>query len=94
MTKSWQQDVEARQSGFTLVELMAVLIITAILAAFLIPRFSDQPINLAAQAEQLASDIRYVQSLSMTQGQRYRINLVAGSTYSMADAIPVLVPHP
>ena len=44
-------------------------------------------------AEQLASDIRYTQTLAMTTGQRNRINLAAGS-YQITTSTGGLLTHP
>ena len=80
--------------GFTLFEFILVLILTAILSAVVIEKWPGSSINITAQADRLISDIRYVQSLSMTRGQRYRINFTATS-YSITDAAGTTpVPHP
>jgi len=65
------------QQGFTLIELVATLIIVALLSIMAISRWSASSFNLPAQAEQLVADIRYTQTLSMTRGQRFRINFAA-----------------
>lgn len=89
-----------KKSGFTLVELVVTLIVVAILAATFAPRLASESINVGALAEQLAGDIRYVQSLSMTEGKRHCINLTAPSTsYSLTTdlllaACPTAVTHP
>ena len=54
--------------GFTLVELVVVLLLIAILAFVALPRLSQNTIELSSQAEQVATDIRYAQTLSMTRG--------------------------
>jgi prepilin-type N-terminal cleavage/methylation domain-containing protein len=54
--------------GFTLVELVMVLLLIAILAFVVLPRQSQNTLELSGQAEQVATDIRYAQSLSMTRG--------------------------
>jgi len=71
------EEMQLRSRGFTLIELVVVMMVLGILAAVFIPRSNNPAIIVSTQAEQLAADIRYVQLLAMTQGQRYRINLVA-----------------
>jgi prepilin-type N-terminal cleavage/methylation domain-containing protein len=54
--------------GFTLVELVLVLVLVAILAFVALPRLSQNTLELSSQAEQVATDVRYAQALSMTRG--------------------------
>jgi prepilin-type N-terminal cleavage/methylation domain-containing protein len=71
--------------GFTLVELVITLLLVTILAVSLIPRTpSRDSLTLEGRAEQLASDLRYAQSLSMTRGQRYCLSFTptSGPPYS------------
>ena len=90
-----------RSAGFTLIELIVVMIVLGILAAVFVPRSNNPAIVLSTQAEQFAADIRYLQSLAMTQGwsgvapaaRRYRINFTATS-YNFTDASGVAVAHP
>lgn len=72
-----------RQTGFTLIELIVVLVLLGIFAAAVFVRAPARE-SLAAdgRANQLASDIRYVQTLSMTRGQRFCI-VVGTSTYTL-----------
>ncbi len=92
---------QLRSPGFTLVELIVVMLVLGILAAVFIPRSGNDAIILSTQAEQFAADMRYVQSLAMTQGwsgvapsaRRYRINFTA-TTYDFTDASGVAVAHP
>jgi len=87
-------------AGFTLTELVMVLAVVAIISAIAVSRMSNDPLLVATQAEQLATDIRYVQSLAMTQAAtapaqaRYRINFVSTSTYTLTMADGTAVPHP
>ena len=81
--------------GFTLVELIVMLLVIAVIAVIAAPKMSSDPVLVATQAEQLAGDIRYAQTLAMTQAQRYRINLTAtGYTFTLADAGGTPVIHP
>ena len=92
--------------GFTLVELVMVLLLIAILAFVVLPRQSQNTLELSGQAEQVATDIRYAQSLSMTRGAalgsqgRYCIFFTAtGYQYrnngnSYATPCTVAVNHP
>jgi hypothetical protein len=65
------------------IELVAALVIAAVLVASYAPRAPTKAsLTLTARATQLASDIRYVQALSMTNGQRYCLTLTPTSPYS------------
>src|SRR6267378_7748707 len=83
------------ERGFTLRELLIVIVLVGIISAIALTRTGNDPVMLSTQVDQLAGDIRYVQALAMTQGQRYRINFFAsGYTLTLADAGGTLVPHP
>ena len=70
------------QRGFSLVELVAVIVLTAILAAgaaiTLQPRGGTAPY----QAERLAQDLRHTQALAMSWGAAIRLT-AAGGSYSV-----------
>lgn len=81
-------------SGVTLVELITVLLILSILSASALTQWNGTGITLASHAGQLAGDIRYLQGLAMTHGQRLRINFLA-TGYSFTNAAgTVTYPHP
>ncbi len=83
-----------RKSGFTLVELVVILVLVGILAFTAIPRYLNKgAVDASVMAEQLANDIRYTQSLAMTSGQRNRINLTA-TTYQITTSSGGLLTHP
>lgn len=74
-----------RPQGFTLIELVSVLLLMAILAVVAADQWPGFGINLSAQTDQLLNDIRYTQFLAMNRGQRYRINFAADH-YWITDA--------
>jgi prepilin-type N-terminal cleavage/methylation domain-containing protein len=88
-------------SGFTLVELVVVLIIAAIIGLLAFPKSDNDQLVLAGQADQIASDIRYAQSLAMSQGitsgSRHGLLFTVGAspaTYQFLSAGGNTVPNP
>ncbi len=74
-----------RSAGFTVVELVLVIIVLGILAAFLItPKiYSTDRMTLDAEVKRLLADVRYTQALSMYRNARYRLNLSGSTSYSI-----------
>lgn len=72
--------------GFTLIELVMTIVIISIIAVFAFMSSPAATIVLDAQAKQLESDIRYAQSLSMAQGQRYRWVKLSSNTYQILNS--------
>ena len=69
--------------GFTLVELVMVLVLIGIIAVVVTPKLGSVSSTKApALADKLRADIRYAQNLAMTTSQRHRvyINTAPGPT--------------
>lgn len=82
------------QRGFTLIELVIVMLVLAILAATALIAWPGETPGLYGSMRQLAADIRYAQSLAMSRGQRVRINFQM-DRYTLSDrtgSSPVLHP--
>lgn len=71
--------------GFTLIELILVLLIVSIISTYAAIKFPSGSINISAQADQIIADIRHTQSLAINRGQRYRINF-NGDRYWISNA--------
>lgn len=86
MTDARSQTMASTDRGFSLVELVVILVLVGIVSALVIPRFESAPITVGAQADQLATDIRYAQALAMTRGARYCLylgTLTNGTSYAI-----------
>jgi prepilin-type N-terminal cleavage/methylation domain-containing protein len=74
------------ESGFTLIELVLVIVIMSFLSVGVYIAWPGSTINLKGQADQIASDIRYAQALSMTKGERYRWVKTSSTTYQITNS--------
>ena len=83
-----------KTKGFTLIELVTVIVVIGILAVFASVSSPLSTFTLDSQAQQLASDIRYAQSLSMTSGQRYRWVKLSATSYQVVNAAGTAVTLP
>lgn len=81
-------------AGFTLTELVMVLVVVAIVSAIALSRVGINPVLVSTQSEQLAADIRYVQTLAMTQAQRHIISFPSATSYRFLDSAGNPVVHP
>lgn len=81
-------------SGFSLIELVIVTIIASILAVFVLPLWTGSTVNVAGQADQLAADIMYTQSLALTTGQRYYLSRASATTYQIKNSAGTAIAYP
>lgn len=72
--------------GFTLIELVIVLVILSILAAFALPRMATTDTTVAAQAYRLARDLRHAQAMAMNQGRTLSVDIQAPASYRVTDS--------
>ena len=63
--------MQRNQHGFTLVEITAVLVLMAIISAYVIGRsVNTEQLDLAAQTDRIRNQIRYAHSMAMKRGDR------------------------
>ncbi|MGE5296818.1 MAG: GspH/FimT family pseudopilin [Solirubrobacterales bacterium] len=85
-----------RDGGFTIVELMIVLVILGVAAAIVVPMAgSAAPLQLRSAANMVAADLEYAKSLSITTGRNYRVSFdTTANTYEILDPNGLAVSHP
>jgi prepilin-type N-terminal cleavage/methylation domain-containing protein len=66
-----------RSGGWTLIELVVVLVVLAIIIYFVVRSFQPKEALALQQAERLRNDLRHVQMLAITWGQALRIGTAA-----------------
>lgn len=76
-------DLTKKQSGFTLLELVIVIIVLSIISTVVLFNWPGMTVNVGGQAQQLANDIRYTQALAMSKGQRYYLIKQSSTTYQI-----------
>jgi len=74
-----------RADGFTLIELVAVMVILATLGALAVPRFAHNDATVPAQADQLGRAIRHAQAMAMSQGQAFTVDIQTAISYAITD---------
>jgi prepilin-type N-terminal cleavage/methylation domain-containing protein len=82
--------------GFTLVEILVVVIILGIAGAIIVPSLgSRDDLKCAAAARVIMADLIYTQNLAITsQGNRYVGFDVPGQRYSVQDSAGGVIQHP
>jgi prepilin-type N-terminal cleavage/methylation domain-containing protein len=89
--KNFQFGADSR--GFTLVELIMVVVLISILAVSFVPKFLDtSAISLAGAAAMAAADIRYTQELAMGTHSPRTIVFTTTNTYYTVDSRNVNLP--
>jgi Tfp pilus assembly protein FimT len=70
------------------------MIIVTVLAFIALPYTNNDMVMISAEAERLATEIRYAQSLAMTRGQPHWIAFSGNNGYQFFASGAVAVPHP
>jgi len=72
-----------RLAGFTLTELVVVIIIAAILAAFAVSRINTQSFDAEGFANEVAATVRYAQKIAISQRRNVSV-AVSGNALSLS----------
>lgn len=80
-----------RTDGFTLFELIIILVLVGLLSIVAIPMFLNEDLRVTPAADQIAGEIRYAQSLAMTRGESHSFD-VSGDSFSISSESGGAVP--
>ncbi len=80
--------------GFTLIELVIVLVIAGAFAALAVPRLSPGDTTLNAQADRFAQVLRHAQALAMSQGRVLTLEIMSATRYRVTDGGPAPIRDP
>lgn len=86
--------LSALEHGFSLIELLVVMMLMTIVGMFAYMAWPKDDFDVSAQAESLASDIRYTQALSIAKNERYRVDFTNPAQYQILNSAGsfVLIP--
>lgn len=90
------QNLIFRSSGFTLIELIAVIVIIIIAAMLAIPMFSSAAgMQVRAAADMIAADLEYAKSMAISRQKTYTVTFdEAAESYDIRDGSGMIISHP
>jgi len=77
--------LKACGAGFSLIELVSVMVILATIATLAAPRFVHHDATVPAQADQLGRIIRHAQALAMSRGFPLTVDIQSATSYAITD---------
>lgn len=89
-------DLRDRIRGFTLVELLIVIVIISIAALTAIPMMSSAAgMQIRSAANMLAADLEYAKSMAISRAQNFSVIFdVSAESYRIEDQYGNVLPHP
>jgi len=90
-----KRDTAWLRAGFTMIELVAVLLIVAILAAFAVAKMADTAAyDYRSRLEVVKNHLRYAQSRAMASGSEWGVCFNSETTYYLFDNADSTTPVP
>lgn len=74
-----------RASGFTIIEILMVIVAIAVMSVMVLPTWHGPVLSLEYNAKHVLDDIRYTQALSQATGLRYRWVRTSATTYEITN---------
>ena len=72
-----------------MIELVVVLVLVAILAAYALPRLNTSALQVMPVAEQIAAEIRYTQNLAMARSEAHTFEVDGNMIRINGGAVPL-----
>jgi len=83
-----------KHNGFTLIELVIVLVIIGSVAVIALPRWAPSDTTVGAQADRLARDLRHIQAMAMSQARTLTVDIQPTTAYRVIDGASMTVTDP
>ncbi|GEM_PF-586477 len=83
-------NTENRCHGFTLIELVAVLLILGVLGSGIMLRWAPGDQSLSAQADLFARNLRHAQAMAMARGVALLLDVKTANTYAITDGVATI----
>ena len=92
----WDKRPMSARYGFTLIEIIVVVVILAIAAMLAVPMLSTAAdTQLRTAGNMIAADMEYARSMAISRQQNYSVVFSsAGNSYEVRDGVGVVVAHP
>jgi type II secretory pathway pseudopilin PulG len=80
-----------KNKGYTLLELVIIILIIGILVVYPLIKWPGKVVNVLAETQLIASDIRYAQTLSMASESCYRLVQASATSYNITNGTTTIL---